>query len=67
MCNDVKDFPIVNGDGSRTLNDLIEKSPKHLISEVMLEEKYFLPGTLAAPCCLEMVRSALSKSALSKR
>ncbi|KAG0032317.1 hypothetical protein BGZ82_006586 [Podila clonocystis] len=41
MCKDVKDFPILAGDGTKTLNDLFEKSPKHLISKVMLEEKLF--------------------------
>lgn len=41
MCNEVKNFPILNGDGTKTLNDLIEKSPKRLISKVMLEEKVF--------------------------
>ncbi|KAF9388185.1 hypothetical protein CPB97_001485 [Podila verticillata] len=41
MCNEVKDFPILNGDGTKTLNDLIEMSPKRLISKVMLEEKVF--------------------------
>ncbi|KAG0337910.1 hypothetical protein BG000_004805 [Podila horticola] len=41
MCNDVQDFPILSGDGTLTMKDLFERSPKHLISKVMLEEKIF--------------------------
>lgn len=41
MCKEVKDFPILNGDGTKTLNYLIVNSPKRLISKVMLEEKVF--------------------------
>lgn len=41
MCKQVKDFPVLSGDGTKTLNDLFELSPKHLISKVVLEEKIF--------------------------
>ncbi|KAG0337909.1 hypothetical protein BG000_004804 [Podila horticola] len=41
MCDDVKDFPVLSGDGTLTMKDLFERSPKHLISKVMLEEKIF--------------------------
>ncbi|KAF9382269.1 hypothetical protein CPC16_009452 [Podila verticillata] len=41
MCKEIKDFPILNGDGTLTMNDLFERSPKHLISKVMVEEKIF--------------------------
>ncbi|KAF9325996.1 hypothetical protein BG006_010550 [Podila minutissima] len=41
MCKQIKDFPVLSGDGTKTLNDLFELSPKHLISKVVLEEKIF--------------------------
>ncbi|KAK5797016.1 hypothetical protein F5H01DRAFT_385353 [Linnemannia elongata] len=42
MCEQVKDFPIISGgDKILTLQDLIDRSPKELISKVMLEEKVF--------------------------
>ncbi|KAF9388181.1 hypothetical protein CPB97_001481 [Podila verticillata] len=41
MCKEIKDFPILSGDGTLTMNDLFERSPKHLISKVMIEEKIF--------------------------
>ncbi|KAG0273268.1 hypothetical protein BGZ95_010917 [Linnemannia exigua] len=42
MCEQVKDFPIVaGGDKKLTMGDLIERTPKELISKVMLEEKVF--------------------------
>ncbi|KFH67031.1 hypothetical protein MVEG_07555 [Podila verticillata NRRL 6337] len=43
MCNKVRDFKIPGGkDGkAHTIGDLIDKTPKELISKVMLEEKLF--------------------------
>ncbi|KAF9922479.1 hypothetical protein FBU30_007368 [Linnemannia zychae] len=42
MCEEIKDFPIVSGgDQKLTLEYLIERTPKNLISKVMLEEKVF--------------------------
>ncbi|KAG0209585.1 hypothetical protein BGX28_010200 [Mortierella sp. GBA30] len=41
MCNEVRDFPIPGGDGTLTLGDLIDNTPKDKISKVMLEEKVF--------------------------
>ncbi|KAK5801530.1 hypothetical protein F5H01DRAFT_384096 [Linnemannia elongata] len=42
MCEQVKDFPVISGgDKILTLQDLIDRSPKELISKVMLEEKVF--------------------------
>jgi hypothetical protein len=42
MCEDVKDFPVFSGgDKIRTLQDLFDRTPKELISKVMLEEKVF--------------------------
>ncbi|KAK3817829.1 MAG: hypothetical protein J3R72DRAFT_480147 [Linnemannia gamsii] len=42
MCEDVKNFPIISGgDKIRTLQDLMDRTPKEQISKVMLEEKVF--------------------------
>ncbi|KAK3833843.1 MAG: hypothetical protein JOS17DRAFT_789210 [Linnemannia elongata] len=41
MCNDIRDFPIVGGDGTLTLGDLIDNTPKDQMAKVMLEEKVF--------------------------
>jgi len=44
MCKEVRDFPIPGGAQMgelRTMGVLIDKTPKHLISKVMLEEKVF--------------------------
>ncbi|KAF9095907.1 hypothetical protein BGX29_008831 [Mortierella sp. GBA35] len=41
MCDKTRDFPIVFGDGNRTLGDMYDRTPKELISKVMLEEKIF--------------------------
>ncbi|KAF9128204.1 hypothetical protein BGW39_005279 [Mortierella sp. 14UC] len=41
MCKEVRDFPIPGGDGTLTLGDLIDKTPKDQIAKVMLEEKVF--------------------------
>ncbi|KAG0087222.1 hypothetical protein BGZ92_007499 [Podila epicladia] len=41
MCKEVRDFAIPGGDGNLTMTDLIDNTPKHLISKVMLEEKVF--------------------------
>ncbi|KAF9104951.1 hypothetical protein BGX27_009862 [Mortierella sp. AM989] len=41
MCNDVRDFPIPGGDGTLTLGDIIDRTPKARISKVALEEKVF--------------------------
>ncbi|KAF8939354.1 hypothetical protein BGZ58_009970 [Dissophora ornata] len=39
MCKEVRDFPVPRG--SLTIGDLIDATPKELISKVMLEEKLF--------------------------
>jgi len=39
MCKDVRDFPVARN--NMTMGDLIDKTPKDLISKVMLEEKLF--------------------------
>lgn len=40
MSKEVRHFPIPGEkDGGLTLGDLIDRTPKHLISKVMLEEK----------------------------
>jgi hypothetical protein len=42
MCNQVRDFPIISGgDKPLTVGDLIDWTPKELISKVILEEKVF--------------------------
>ena len=41
MCKAVHNFAIPGGNGSQILGDLIDKSPKHLISKIMMEEKLF--------------------------
>lgn len=42
MCNEVRDFAIPGGpNNDMVLGDLIDKTPKELISKVMLEEKVF--------------------------
>ncbi|KAG0283818.1 hypothetical protein BGZ96_011811 [Linnemannia gamsii] len=42
MCKEVRDFPVVSGNEKNlTIGDLIDLTPKHLISKVMLEEKVF--------------------------
>ncbi|KAF9131763.1 hypothetical protein BGW39_001365 [Mortierella sp. 14UC] len=41
MCKEVRDFPIPGGDGTLTLGDLIDKTPKEQMAKVMLEEKVF--------------------------
>lgn len=41
MSNDLRDFPIPGGDGTRTLADLIDATPKNQMTNVMLEEKIF--------------------------
>ncbi|KAF9145265.1 hypothetical protein BG015_011952 [Linnemannia schmuckeri] len=42
MCEDIKDFPVISGgDKIVTVQDLIDRTPKELISKVMLEEKVF--------------------------
>lgn len=41
MCKEIRDFAIPGGDGNLTMADLIDNTPKHLISKVMLEEKVF--------------------------
>lgn len=42
MCNEVKDFPIRGGiNNNLTIGDLINRTPRELISKVMLEEKVF--------------------------
>ncbi|KAG0380877.1 hypothetical protein BGX24_003738 [Mortierella sp. AD032] len=41
MCKEVRDFPIPGGEGTLTLDDLIDKTPKYQMAKVMLEEKVF--------------------------
>ncbi|KAF9091029.1 hypothetical protein BGX23_005545 [Mortierella sp. AD031] len=42
MCEQVRDFPVVSGGNNNlTMGDLIDLTPKELISKVMLEEKVF--------------------------
>ncbi|KAG0029242.1 hypothetical protein BGZ81_003990 [Podila clonocystis] len=42
MCKQIRHFELPGGkDGNLTMGDLIDKTPKHLISKVMLEEKVF--------------------------
>ncbi|KAF9299363.1 hypothetical protein BGZ88_009881 [Linnemannia elongata] len=41
MCDETRKFPISIGTGKMTLGDLYERTPKELISKVMLEEKIF--------------------------
>ncbi|KAF9338861.1 hypothetical protein BGZ91_007696 [Linnemannia elongata] len=41
MCDETRGFPISIGTGKMTLGDLYERTPKELISKVMLEEKIF--------------------------
>ncbi|KAG0032017.1 hypothetical protein BGZ81_000109 [Podila clonocystis] len=48
MCNEVRDFAIPGGDGNLTMADLIDNTPKHLISKVMLEEKMNPAGGMGA-------------------
>ncbi|KAF9122540.1 hypothetical protein BGW39_009687 [Mortierella sp. 14UC] len=41
MCDETRGFPIPGGNGSLTMGDLYDRTPKNLISKVMLEEKVF--------------------------
>ncbi|KAF9124835.1 hypothetical protein BGW39_007864 [Mortierella sp. 14UC] len=42
MCDETRDFPVQLSDGKkRTMGELYDKTPKELISKVMLEEKVF--------------------------
>ncbi|KAK3817918.1 MAG: hypothetical protein JOS17DRAFT_758051 [Linnemannia elongata] len=41
MCDEVRDYPIPGGDGTLTLADLIDGTPKSQMTKVMLEEKVF--------------------------
>ncbi|KAG0204436.1 hypothetical protein BGX28_003618 [Mortierella sp. GBA30] len=41
MCKEVRHFPIPGGDGTLTLGDIIDNTPKDYITKVMLEEKVF--------------------------
>ncbi|KAG0373018.1 hypothetical protein BGX24_012273 [Mortierella sp. AD032] len=41
MCDETRAFPIPGGNGSLMMGDLYDRTPKHLISKVMLEEKVF--------------------------
>ncbi|KAF9290328.1 hypothetical protein BGZ88_007378 [Linnemannia elongata] len=41
MCDETRSFPIPIGDGKLTLGTLYDRTPKDLISKVMLEEKVF--------------------------
>jgi hypothetical protein len=42
MCKEVRDFPLPGGaNNDITMGDLIDQTPPHLISKVMLEEKVF--------------------------
>ncbi|KAF9082817.1 hypothetical protein BGX23_012039 [Mortierella sp. AD031] len=41
MREDVRAFPILCGDGTLTLGDLIDRTPRHQMTKVVLEEKVF--------------------------
>ncbi|KAG0284586.1 hypothetical protein BGZ96_011060 [Linnemannia gamsii] len=41
MCDATRRFPIPGGNGTLTMGDLYDRTPKNLISKVMLEEKVF--------------------------
>ncbi|KAG0030242.1 hypothetical protein BGZ82_007514 [Podila clonocystis] len=41
MCKEVGHLKIPGGNGKLTMKDLIDRTPKHLISKAMLEEKVF--------------------------
>ncbi|KAF9095596.1 hypothetical protein BGX29_008959 [Mortierella sp. GBA35] len=41
MCEETRHFPIPIGDGKQTMGNLYDRTPKELISKVMLEEKVF--------------------------
>ncbi|KAG0029723.1 hypothetical protein BGZ82_007784 [Podila clonocystis] len=43
MCNEVRDFKLVGGKDGKvlTMGDMIDRTPKDMISKVMLEEKLF--------------------------
>ncbi|KAF9539242.1 hypothetical protein EC957_005620 [Mortierella hygrophila] len=41
MCDETRKFPIAFGNGKMNLGDLYDRTPKELISKVMLEEKVF--------------------------
>ncbi|KAG0209570.1 hypothetical protein BGX33_005465 [Mortierella sp. NVP41] len=41
MCEETREFPISIGTGNMTLGDIYDRTPKELISKVMLEEKIF--------------------------
>ncbi|KAG0204218.1 hypothetical protein BGX33_008660 [Mortierella sp. NVP41] len=41
MADETRDYPIVFGDGKMTLGDLYDRTPKDMMSKVMLEEKVF--------------------------
>ncbi|KAF9121206.1 hypothetical protein BGW39_010767 [Mortierella sp. 14UC] len=41
MCDEICDFLILTGTGKRTLGDMFGRTPKDLISKVMLEERVF--------------------------
>ncbi|KAG9071542.1 hypothetical protein KI688_005754 [Linnemannia hyalina] len=41
MCEETSEFPVPIGDGTMTLGDVYELTPKDMISKVMLEEKVF--------------------------
>ncbi|KAF9335153.1 hypothetical protein BG006_000754 [Podila minutissima] len=41
MCKQIGHFPVPGGNGKLTMKDLIDRTPKDLISKVMLEEKLF--------------------------
>ncbi|KAG0264495.1 hypothetical protein BG011_006659 [Mortierella polycephala] len=48
MCKEVRGFSIPGGDGTLTLGDLIDNTPKKNISKVMLEEKVNPAGAQGA-------------------
>jgi len=41
MCEETSKFPVPIGDGTMTLGDVYELTPKDMVSKVMLEEKVF--------------------------
>ena len=41
MTDETRDYPIILGDGKMTLGDLYDRTPKDMMSKVMLKEKVF--------------------------
>ncbi|KAG0025770.1 hypothetical protein BGZ81_006858 [Podila clonocystis] len=57
MCRQVRHFKVTGGKEGQilTMGDLIDRTPKNLISKVMLEEKVFKHGSVVGLFCLAMI------------